>query len=113
MFVGMTIQFVLLPTLIQGGSIKHSVNFPAQSWYPSLATVYEMVKDVPFVVFYCGSCSGRGPRSAAWLKDYMLSKGKTDKDVEGVGYLEGGIKGWVKADNEYIELMDGYEAEKW
>jgi hypothetical protein len=43
----------------------------------------------------------------------MLSKGKTDKDVEGVGYLEEGIKGWVKTGNEYIELMDGYEADKW
>jgi arsenical-resistance protein 2 len=27
--------------------------------------------------------------------------------------LAGGIKGWVKAGEAYIEQMDGYEAEYW
>jgi len=27
--------------------------------------------------------------------------------------LEGGIKGWVKAGPEYVEQMDGYDAEVW
>jgi arsenical-resistance protein 2 len=75
--------------------------------------VYELVNDIEFVVFYCGSCSGRGPRSAVWLKDYALSRGRTEKEVEGWGFLEGGIKGWVKAGDEYVGFMDGYEADKW
>jgi hypothetical protein len=27
--------------------------------------------------------------------------------------LEGGIKGWVNAGPEYVEWMDGYNAEVW
>jgi arsenical-resistance protein 2 len=27
--------------------------------------------------------------------------------------LEGGIKGWAKAGEEYVKLMDGYEEAAW
>jgi len=27
--------------------------------------------------------------------------------------LEGGIKGWVKGGEEFVKLMDGYEASTW
>jgi arsenical-resistance protein 2 len=27
--------------------------------------------------------------------------------------LEGGIKGWVKAGDEYVEKMEGYDATVW
>lgn len=60
--------------------------------------------------FLEGSCGGRGPRAAAWFKDYLVERG--NKSIKSM-ILEGGIKGWVKAGEEYIELMDEYDASVW
>jgi arsenical-resistance protein 2 len=57
-----------------------------------------------------GSSAGRGPRVAGWLQDIIDEKG--DKSVKSV-VLEGGIKGWVKAGEEYRALVVGYNAEVW
>lgn len=57
-----------------------------------------------------GSCNGRGPRTAAWFKDYLEQKGDTSMQSL---ILEGGIKGWVKAGPEYTELMEEFDASKW
>ena len=59
-----------------------------------------------------GSCTptGRGARSANWFADY--AEEKSDSSLE-IYILEGGIKGWVAAGDEYTKAMDGYEADKW
>ena len=40
----------------QGGTIRDSLNLPAQSLYPSLPTLYAIVKaaKIPRVIWYCG-----------------------------------------------------------
>ena len=57
-----------------------------------------------------GSSRGRGPRAAAWFGEYIASQG--DNAIKSV-VLKGGIKGWVAAGREYVDLMDGHEAEAW
>ncbi len=57
-----------------------------------------------------GSSSGRGPRAAAWFADFLEEQG--DSKMESL-VLEGGIKGWVKGGEEFVKLMDGYEASTW
>lgn len=57
-----------------------------------------------------GSCNGRGPRTAAWFADYLQSMG--DDNMQSL-ILEGGIKGWVKAGEEYTEWMAEFDASKW
>ncbi|KAL7273519.1 hypothetical protein RUND412_003614 [Rhizina undulata] len=96
----------------EGGTIKGSLNLPAQSFYYSIPTLYTLASnaDVSAVIFYCGSSAGRGSRAAAWFQDYLNEKG-----VEKIkSYaLEGGIKGWVKEGGKCLELMDGYDASVW
>ncbi|KIY02786.1 uncharacterized protein Z520_01251 [Fonsecaea multimorphosa CBS 102226] len=96
-----------------GGTIKHSINLPAQTLYFSLATLYELcaAAHVPLVIFYCGSSRGRGTRAAGWLADYIADQ-KGRAQLESV-ILEGGIKGWVSGGEEYTRWMDGFEAEAW
>ncbi|EGS18384.1 rhodanese-like domain-containing protein [Thermochaetoides thermophila DSM 1495] len=96
----------------EGGTVQGSINLPAQSLYPTIASVYTVFKaaGVKKAIFYCGSSSGRGPRSAAWLADHISRVG--DTTMESL-ILEGGIKGWVNAGPEYVEWMDGYNAEVW
>lgn len=66
-----------------------------------------------WVVFTCNSCSpgGRGPRCAAWFLEHVRNVAE-DTDMQ-VMALEGGIKGWVQAGPEYVNLMDGYNEEYW
>ncbi|KAJ8080961.1 hypothetical protein PM082_017796 [Marasmius tenuissimus] len=60
------------------------------------------------VVFYCGSSSGRGPRTAAWLQDYIDEVG--DRDMQAL-VMKGGIKGWVRKYGG--ERMDWYDEKFW
>ncbi|KAL3463929.1 Rhodanese-like domain-containing protein [Aspergillus heterothallicus] len=101
-------------TDFEGGSIKGSLNLPAQSLYPTLPTLYSLVKKagVRDVAFYCGSSAGRGTRAAGWFADYLAEKGVADGDVKS-WKLEGGIKGWVGAGEEYTKLMDGFDEKVW
>ncbi|KAJ5085554.1 hypothetical protein N7532_010325 [Penicillium argentinense] len=96
----------------EGGTIHGSLNLPAQSFYTTMSTLYALVKSsgVKTVVFYCGSCCGRGPRAAGWFADYLNDK--EDFSLQSV-ILEGGIKGWVKAGSEYTALIDGFDASVW
>ena len=57
-----------------------------------------------------GSSLGRGTRAGGWFFDYLL-----EHDTSGMKslVLEGGIKGWVKAGDEYVACMDGYDASVW
>jgi hypothetical protein len=57
-----------------------------------------------------GSSAGRGPRAAAWFGEYIDAQGDTTMRSM---ILEGGIKGWVAAGQEYIDCMDGFDEEAW
>ncbi|KLJ05427.1 oxidoreductase [Blastomyces silverae] len=99
----------------EGGTISTSINLPAQSLYPSIPTLYAIFKQggIKKVIWYCGSSRGRGTRASGWFADYIL-----EKEGEGAGgmqslVLEGGIKGWVGAGEEYVEHVVGYEASAW
>jgi hypothetical protein len=63
-----------------------------------------------FTFLIPGSSRGRGPRAAGWFADYLEDKGNTSlKSL----VLEGGIKGWAAAGEEYTQLMDGYDETVW
>ncbi|RYP09702.1 hypothetical protein DL764_001128 [Monosporascus ibericus] len=81
----------------QGGTIRGSINLPAQSLYHSIPTLYS-------------SSRGRGNRAAGWFADYIVDQ--DDSEMRSV-ILQGGINGWVAAGEEYIQWMDGYDATKW
>ncbi|KAJ5408375.1 arsenate reductase (Arc2) [Penicillium cosmopolitanum] len=96
----------------KGGTIRGSLNLPAQSLYPTLSAFYDLVSSsgVKNVVFYCGSCGGRGTRSAGWFADHLQEVG--DSSIQSM-ILEGGIKGWAAAGPEYTALMDEFDASVW
>ncbi|KAJ5195080.1 arsenate reductase (Arc2) [Penicillium cinerascens] len=96
----------------EGGTIRGSLNLPCQSLYPTRPALYTLLKSggVENVIWYCGSCGGRGPRAAAWFADYLVEK--RDSTMKSM-ILEGGIKGWAAAGPEYTELMDEYDASVW
>jgi arsenical-resistance protein 2 len=127
-----------------GGTIKGSLNIPAQGFYLSMPALHRLcvgdgVDVITRVVFYCGvclavssyvdivdigecpalilagSCGSRGPRCAGWFKDYvadMAVKACEPAKIE-VFALEGGIKGWVAAGDQYLRCMDGFKPEHW
>ncbi|OPB44515.1 arsenate reductase Arc2 [Trichoderma guizhouense] len=96
----------------QGGTIRGSINLPAQSLYPALPTVYNMVKTAGIrrVIWYCSSSRGRGTRAACWFSDYLEEKG--DTNTQSLILLEG-LKGWAKGGAEYVECIDGYDHAYW
>jgi len=95
-----------------GGTIHGSLNLPAQSLYPSLPTLYAIVKaaKIPKVIWYCGSSRGRGNRAAGWFQDLLTEK--EDHDIASLVLVEG-IAGWVKGGAEYTKLIDEYDPEAW
>ncbi|GAB1199023.1 hypothetical protein APSETT444_008355 [Aspergillus pseudonomiae] len=96
----------------EGGTIRGSLNLPAQSLYPTIPTLYTLLSasKVESVIWYCGSSAGRGTRAGGWFADYLQDQGDTTlKSL----VLEGGIKGWAAAGPEYTELMDEYDASFW
>ncbi|TGZ81176.1 Rhodanese-like protein [Ascodesmis nigricans] len=95
-----------------GGTIRGSINLPAQSLYPTLPVLYTLFKSagVKQVIFYCGSSGGRGSRAASWFQDYLNAEG--EKEMKSVA-LEGGIKGWVGSGEEYVKEILGYDAAAW
>ncbi|KAK4151152.1 Rhodanese-like domain-containing protein [Chaetomidium leptoderma] len=96
----------------EGGTIRGSINLPAQSLPLTLPTVYAVCKAAGArkVIFYCGSSAGRGSRATGWLADHIADQ--QDKDMKSLA-LAGGIKGWVAAGGEFVEWMDGYDAAVW
>jgi len=96
----------------EGGTIRGSINLPAQTLYPTIPSLYRLFSSaaIPTVIWYCGSSGGRGTRAAAWFADYISSQ--RDSRMESVT-LEGGIKGWAAAGGEYVKTMDGYSASAW
>ncbi|KAF2831241.1 Rhodanese-like protein [Ophiobolus disseminans] len=96
----------------EGGTIKGSINLPAHSFYMNRAVLHDLCKraGVKKVAFYCGASNGRGPRCSAWFADYIADK--SDEQVQALT-LGGGIKGWVKAGEQYTQQMEGFEPEYW
>ncbi|KAF1959151.1 hypothetical protein CC80DRAFT_514459 [Byssothecium circinans] len=84
-------------TDFEGGTIKGSLNLPAHSFYLNRAVLHDLCKraGVTQVAFYC---------------DYLADKGETEMQSL---TLAGGIKGWVKAGEQYVKNMDGFEPEYW
>ena len=98
-----------------GGSIRGSLNIPAQSFYWNRGILYELAykSDIQWVVFTCMSSSegGRARRCAGWFLEHV-------RDVVGdegmqVLVLEGGVKGWVRGGEGFTGLMDGFEGGFW
>ncbi|OCK93535.1 uncharacterized protein K441DRAFT_661445 [Cenococcum geophilum 1.58] len=96
----------------EGGTIRGSVNLPAQSLFPTIPTLYTLFKtaNVSTVIWYCGSSRGRGNRAAAWFDDHIKDQG--DLNMKSFVLVEG-IKGWAGAGTDYVELMDEYNEEAW
>ena len=108
-------EAVSISLLKASGGIEVS-QAPTQSWNISLFSqgmLYEMCykADIEWVVFTCGSSNGRGPRWAGWFLDHVRNTAE-DTDMQ-VMVLEGGVKGWVKAGQQFTQLMDGYRPEYW
>lgn len=95
----------------EGGAIRGSINIPAQGFWWNRGILYELAykADMEWVVFTCGSSSGRGPRCAGWFLEHVRNVAG-DNDMQ-VMVLEGGVKGWVKSG--YTQLMDGFRQEHW
>ncbi|KAK8074418.1 hypothetical protein PG997_009081 [Apiospora hydei] len=96
----------------EGGTIRGSINLPAQSLYPTIPRLYKLFKNagVKKAIWYCGSSGGRGTRAAGWFQDYLDEKG--DKEMESA-ILKGGIKGWAMAGDEFVQWMDEYDEAVW
>ncbi|KAM0420893.1 hypothetical protein ACHAPT_011282 [Fusarium lateritium] len=96
----------------EGGTIRGSINLPAQSLYPMIPTLYNLFKSagVQKVIWYCSSSRGRGSRAAGWFKDHL--DGRDDSDMESLILFEG-IAGWAKGGGEFAEWMDEYDATAW
>ncbi|ORY54700.1 Rhodanese-like domain-containing protein [Pseudomassariella vexata] len=96
----------------EGGTIRGSINLPAQSLYPALPTLYGLFKAAGArkVVFYCGSSRGRGTRAAGWLTDHIENQG--DTTMESLVLLDG-VRGWAAGGPEFVKFMEGYDQSAW
>jgi len=98
----------------EGGTIKTSINLPAQSFYQSRKPLFDLCDraSIKQVIFYCGSSSGRGPRCASWMQDYIDDIAKFGKHpAMKVLVLKGGIKGWVRDFGG--SMVEGFEEKYW
>ncbi|KAF8448142.1 Rhodanese-like domain-containing protein [Terfezia claveryi] len=105
----------------EGGTIRGSVNIPLHmpgySFQWGLGSILQLTKAAGGkAVFYCGSSKGRGARAAGWLQDYAnkqaKEEGKQEPDIKSYA-LEGGIRGWAHAEQEYVKLIEGYDEQYW
>jgi len=97
---------------IQGGTIHGSVNLPAQSLYPSIPTLYALLSaaKIEMIIWYGGSSLHRGTRAAGWFDDFIHSQG--DEVMKSYMLLDG-INGWARAGEDFVQLMDEYQAGSW
>ncbi|KAG9229910.1 Rhodanese-like domain-containing protein [Amylocarpus encephaloides] len=108
-------DFVLVDlrrTDFEGGTIRGSINLPAQSLYSTIPSLYALLSTaaVRNVIWYCGSSRGRGNRAAGWFADYIKEQNNTEMESR---TLEEGIKGWATGGDEYVRMMDEYDAAIW
>ncbi|KAJ3388281.1 hypothetical protein HDU84_009865 [Entophlyctis sp. JEL0112] len=93
-----------------GGTVKGATNAPAQTFYDQLGNFVEKYKNIPLVIFFCNSSSGRGPRCARWYQDALNDSGiRTSQGL----ILKGGIKEWVHHYGSHAELTEGYDEDHW
>ena len=112
------------------GSIRGSINLPAQSLYHSLPTLSTVCQNagIKTMIWYCGKhfimhvlrccscCSalgssrGRGTRAAGWFQDLLDDEHVTD--IKSTVLLDG-VAGWARAGDEYTQLMQDYDAGLW
>jgi len=104
----------------EGGTIRGSLNMPAQSFPYNMSTLFRLCQGdglsvISRVVFYCGSSNGRGPRCAGWFAEYVATRcAELGVPVSpDVFILEGGIKGWVAGGEQYTVNMDAYQPNYW
>ncbi|KAK3177467.1 hypothetical protein K4F52_009758 [Lecanicillium sp. MT-2017a] len=97
---------------MQGGTIRGSINLPAQSLYPSIPTLHILFKAAGLrsIIWYCGSSRGRGTRAARWFQDYLDDCG--DTGMESLVLLDG-VAGWATGGAEYVGQMSDYAAKHW
>lgn len=130
-------------TDLEGGTIRGSLNLPAQSLYPTLSTLYSLVRaaGVKDVVFYCGMFQflfsivlpslGSGLLLLVIADRNSILGSCGGRGTRAAGWfadhladqgaesevkswkLEGGIKGWVNEGEEYTALMDGFDGAVW
>lgn len=108
-------DFVLVDlrrTDFEGGTIRGSINLPAQSLYSTIPSLYTLFSTagVRSVIWYCGSSRGRGNRAAGWFADYIKDQNNTEMESR---TLQEGIKGWATGGDVYVEMMDEYDAAVW
>ncbi|KAL3952894.1 hypothetical protein ACCO45_012837 [Purpureocillium lilacinum] len=89
-----------------GGTIRGSLNLPAQSLYPTIPTLYCLFKaaGVRKVIWYCSSSRGRGTRAAGWFQDHIVDCGGGDS-IESLILYEG-VKGWALGGSQFVEWME-------
>ncbi|POR31639.1 Uncharacterized protein TPAR_08136 [Tolypocladium paradoxum] len=94
----------------EGGTVATSINLPAHTLYQTRPVIYQLCKQagIKTIIFYCGSSSGRGPRCAGWMQDYLNEVGEASITA---AILKGGVKGWQKAYGS--RMMDCYDAKFW
>ncbi|PPQ83503.1 hypothetical protein CVT25_006993 [Psilocybe cyanescens] len=91
--------------VIDGGHVRGSYNYHAQTFFDDLPGFYEKFKDTKQVIFYCQSSNGRGPRCAGWYQDYLNTKESSDHTSAGY-VLKGGIKNWLSKFEGEEDLVD-------
>lgn len=105
----------------EGGTIRGSINLPAQSLYPSIPTLYELFStaagggagSITEVIFYCGSSKGRAPRAASWFQDHINNQHNQSNIMKSY-ILHEGITGWAMDPTiNKDEFMDGYDERVW
>ncbi|KND90996.1 hypothetical protein TOPH_04255 [Tolypocladium ophioglossoides CBS 100239] len=94
----------------EGGTVATSINLPAHTLYQTRPVIYQLCKQagIKTIIFYCGSSSGRGPRCAGWMQDYLNEVCEASITA---AILKGGVKGWEKAYGG--RMMDSYDAKFW
>ncbi|KAK3933918.1 Rhodanese-like protein [Diplogelasinospora grovesii] len=97
----------------EGGSIRGSINLPAQSLWSTIPIVYEMFKAAGLrkVIWFCGRVFTWSRKSCCRLfADHIAERG--DTRMQSLVLLEG-IKGWATAGEEYVQWMDEYDEAVW
>ncbi|KAF2674800.1 Rhodanese-like protein [Microthyrium microscopicum] len=104
----------------EGGTIRGSLNLPAQSFPLNMSTLFRLCAGdglavISRVVFYCGSSNGRGPRCAGWFMDYVQERCQMMEmpPTPQVFVLDGGIKGWALRGEPFTHFMDVYVPSYW